>query len=142
MTLSSRLSDSLHDVKQLLVMHQPIPPSMARTTFPTNMLAAIPVGTGFSTRSGQATVSVERLAGDSLQVTATCDSLSRQVIVLSEELTRIRNELKVQVEEPPPKVVNEPTPWQWFWIRTGQISLALLLLIIGYALIKRRLKRK
>lgn len=101
------------------------------------MLATIPVGTGFSVRSGQATVDVKRLPGDSLQVTATCDSLARQVILLTSELTRIRNELTEKTEKPPPVVVKEPTGWQWFQIWIGRLAVAALLLI----LIKRRLKR-
>ena len=109
---------------------------MAKTVFPTKMLATIPVGTGFSRRSGQATVNVSRISEDSVEVTATCDSLARQVIMLREENTRIRNELVEKEEDPPPKVVHEPTGWQWFQIWVGRIAAAILLLI----LIKRRLK--
>lgn len=103
------------------------------------ILDAIPVGTGFSKRSGQATVNVKKLSGDSLEVTATCDSLSRQVIILTEELTRIRNELKVQKEEPPPVVVKEPTGFQWFQIWIGRIAVAVLVLFLIWKAIKRRL---
>ena len=46
---------------------------MAKTKFPTDMLELIPVGTGFSRRSGQATVNVTRISEDSLEVTAACD---------------------------------------------------------------------
>mgnify|MGYP000662431795 CR=1 FL=1 len=49
------------------------------------MLKLIPVGTGFSSRSGQATVNITRISEDSLEVTATCDSLARQVLILTEE---------------------------------------------------------
>jgi hypothetical protein len=88
------------------------------------------VGTGFSKRSGQATVNVTRISEDSLEVTATCDSLARQVMMLTEELTRIRSETS-------PEVIKEPTGWQWFQIWTGRLAVAVLLLI----LIKRRLNR-
>lgn len=111
---------------------------MAKTTFPISTLKAIPVGTGFSKRSGQATVNVNLLPGDSLEVTATCDSLSRQVIILTQELTRIRNELKEKVEQPPPEIINEPTGFQWFQIWAGRIALLILILM----LIKRYLNRK
>lgn len=100
------------------------------------------MGTGFSKRSGQATVNVNLLPGDSLEVTATCDSLSRQVIIMSEELTRIRNELKEIVEQPPEEIINEPTGFQWFQIWTGRIAVIALLLILVWKLIKRRLKPK
>lgn len=103
---------------------------------PTSTLAQLPAGTGYSRKSGQATVTLTKLPNDSIEVTATCDSLARQVIVLTEELTRIRNE--TEVKEKPPQVINEPTGWQWFWIRTGQVAAAGLILIV----IKRTLKKR
>lgn len=101
------------------------------------MLNAIPIGTGFSKRSGQATVNVTRISGDSIEVTATCDSLARQVILLTEELVRIRNETSEEVKELPSEVIKEPTGWQWFQIWIGRIAVIVLILI----LIGRRLNR-
>ena len=95
------------------------------------------MGTGFSKRSGQATVNVTRISEDSLEVTATCDSQARQVKMLTEELTRIRSETSEEAELLPPEVIKEPTGWQWFQIWTGRLAVAVLLLI----LIKRRLNR-
>ncbi len=95
------------------------------------------MGTGFSKRSGQATVNVTRISEDSLEVIATCDSLARQVMMLTEELTRIRSETSEEAELLPPEVIKEPTGWQWFQIWTGRLAVAVLLLI----LIKRRLNR-
>lgn len=92
---------------------------------------------GFSKRSGQATVNVTRISGDSIEVTATCDSLARQVILLTEELVRIRNETSEEVKELPPEVIKEPTGWQWFQIWIGRIAVIVLILI----LIGRRLNR-
>ena len=86
------------------LLQQPVPPSLAKTQFPTNLLNSIPVGTGFSKRSGQATVNVTRISEDSLEVTATCDSLARQVMMLTEELTRIRSETSEEAELLPPEV--------------------------------------
>lgn len=97
-------------------------------TVPTSALAALPVGMGYSRRSGQATVNITKLDNDSIEVSATCDSLARQVIILTEELTRIRNE--TQIKEKPPQIVKEPTGWQWFWIRTGQLAVVGLILIV------------
>lgn len=105
------------------------------------MLNLIPTGTGFSKRSGQATVNVTRISGDSIEVTATCDSLARRVIVLREELTRIRSKTSREVEELPPKVIKEPTGWQWFQIWIGRIALFTLSLIIICRLLKRRLDK-
>lgn len=98
------------------LLQQPVPPSMAKTKFPTDMLELIPVGTGFSRRSGQATVNVTRISEDSLEVTAACDSLARQILILTEENIRIRNELFREKEKPPPETVHEPTGFQWFQI--------------------------
>ena len=114
----------------------PIPMSVAQLKVPSTKLAALPPGAGYSVKSGQATVNLKKLSNDSIEVTATCDSLARQVILLTEELARIRNE--TELKEVPPQVVNEPTGWQWFWIRTGQLAVAGLILIV----IKRYLKRR
>ena len=121
--------DSLYSARGFVLIQQPVPPSIAKTVFPAGTLKSIPVGTGFSTRSGQATVNVTRVSEDSVEVSATCDSLAREV-------TRIRNETGEEVEEPPPQIVKEPTGWQWFQIWTGRIAVAALILIA----IKRRLK--
>ena len=69
-------------------------------------------------------------------MTATCDSLAREVISLTEELTRIRSETAENEKELPPKVVREPTGWQWFQIWIGRLAVLFLVLM----LIKRRLK--
>lgn len=97
-------------------------------------LETMPIGTGYSIRNGQATVNVTRTSADSIEVTATCDSLTRQVLLLTEELTRVRND--TSAEQPPPKVVREPTGWQWAQIWAGRIAV-FVLLTTG---IKRRLK--
>lgn len=138
MTATRYLSDSLQSVRQSVLTLLPVPASEARTKLPMNQLAALPEGAGYSTRSGQATASVVRGKGDTLIITSTCDSLARQVILLKEELTRIRNETIEEVEEPPPC---SPTGWQWFWIRTGQTAAVVVLLILIYRLFKRRLNK-
>lgn len=92
---------------------------MAKTKFPTDMLELIPVGTGFSRRSGQATVNVTRISED---------SLARQILILTEENIRIRNELFREKEKPPPETVHEPTGFQWFQIWIGRTAVAALLL--------------
>lgn len=45
--------DSLRGVKRFALIQQPIPPSLAKTAFPTAILNRIPIGTGFSARSGR-----------------------------------------------------------------------------------------
>lgn len=102
-------------------------------------LTALPAGTGYNSRSGQLTVDVRRAAGDSIQVTAVCDSLARQVILKEEELVRIRNE--TSVKEKPPDVIHEPTGWQWFWIRTGQLAIAVLVVSMIKWYLNKKIKR-
>lgn len=66
-------------------------------------------------------MSLTRLDNGDILATATCDSLERVVIRQQEELERVRR--TSELREKPPKVVREPTGWQWFWIRTGQLLL-------------------
>lgn len=75
--------------------------------------------------------------GDTLTLTASCDSLARQVILLTEELTRTRSKAEVEQKLPPPS--RSPTGWQWFWIRLGQLSAILLLAAATRAAIRKRL---
>lgn len=100
----------------------PIPMSVAKLKLPSTKLTALPVGAGYSVKSGQATVNVTKGEGDSLIITGTCDSLARQVILLTEELTRTRSELTEIKEQPPPAVL---TWWQQLWIKTGKLSASL-----------------
>ncbi|WP_244149083.1 hypothetical protein [Bacteroides gallinarum] len=134
---SHALKDSLASKSGFALLQEAVPPSVAKTKFPVNLLETIPVGTGFSSRSGQATVNVTRISEDSLEVTATCDSLARQVLILTEENTRIRGELMEEKEKPPPEVVREPTGLQWFQIWAGRVSL----LYLAFRLLKRHLTK-
>ena len=102
---------------------------------PETRLTELPPGAGYSARDGRAAVSVRRTEDGDIEVTATCDSLARLVIVMEEELTRIRSE--TAAEEKPPATVREPSGWQWFQIWTGRMAVACLVLIW----IVRRLKR-
>lgn len=77
-----------------------------------------------------------------LQVESTCDSLARRCIVLETELTRLNSRQQEEKETPPPKLVREPTGWQWFWIHTGRILSAVLALSVVGRVIKRRLNGK
>lgn len=133
-------SDSLAAVRKFEMNLAPVPMSVAKLKIPMNSLTQLPIGTGYNQRSGQATVDVRRGEGDSIIVTATCDSLVRQVIRLTEELTRIRNET-TQVDKPP-EVIREPTSWQWFWIRTGQLAAMVIGFYLLYRVIKQYLNKK
>lgn len=116
--------DSLESIKKFERTLAPVPPSVAKLRIPSAKLASLPQGAGYSTKSGQATITVTKRANDSIDITGTCDSLAREVILLQEELTRRGQETQVREQK------CQPTGWQWFWIRTGQI--ALLVLFISF----------
>lgn len=113
--------DSLQHTKRFEMNLVPIPMSVAKLAVPSTKLTALPVGAGYSVKSGQATVNVTKGEGDSLIITGTCDSLARQVILLAEELTRTRSELTEIKEQPPPAML---TWWQQLWIKTGKLSVS------------------
>lgn len=118
-------SDTLQERRSAQLTLMPVPPSRTTLALPLPQLRNLPPGANYSSRSGQARLDIRRGQGDTLQVTATCDSLARQVILLTEELTRIRSKAETEEKLPPP--VRSPTGWQWFWIRLGQLSAVLLL---------------
>lgn len=82
---------------------------------------------------------VGRDGDNNLIVESACDSILRRCGYLEEEITRIRNELQKKETKPPEVIVHEPTGWQWFWIHTGRIAVALCCLIVVGTMIKRRL---
>lgn len=101
-------------------------------------LTELPAGAGYSNRSGQANVHLKRTENGDIEVTATCDSLARVVLLQQEELERIRSE--TDLREIPPNVIREPTGWQWFWIRTGQMAVACSLLWLSFRYLLKRFK--
>lgn len=108
--------DSLELRKEFEMSLVPVPMSVSKMAIPVSALEQLALGTGYNQKSGQATLDIRRGAGDSIMITATCDSLARQVIKLTEELTRIRSET-AEVKE-----TQGPNGWQWFWIRLGQLA--------------------
>lgn len=114
----------------------PVPMSVAELKVPSTKLSALPVGAGYSIKSGQATVKVTKGEGDSLIITGTCDSLARQVMTLTEELMHVRTELSEIKEQPPP--VPALTWWQQLWIKIGKLSVSL---VVGWLLFRYLRKR-
>lgn len=127
-------SDSLQRTKRFEMSLAPVPMSVAEMKVPSTKLTALPVGAGYSIKSGQATVKVTKGEGDSLIITGTCDSLARQVMTLTEELTRTRSELAEIKEQPPPIL----TWWQQLWIKIGKLSVSL---VVGWFLFRYLRKR-
>lgn len=99
MTESARaVTDSvlLKEVRQ--VINIPIPQSKVELKIPTQNLHSLPPGASFSEKKGQAGVKVEAI-GDTVYVSATCDSLQVQCERYEKELTRIRSDTDRQVTE-------------------------------------------
>ncbi len=115
-------SDSLHQKRKVEFGLLPVPMSRATLTLPPGTIDSLPPGAAYTDRNGQATVTLRKGAGDTIVVTATCDSLARQYLLLQEEMTRLREASETQYL--PPATVNEPTGWQWFFIRLGQLAAA------------------
>ena len=79
----------------------PIPTAVASLRLAAASLPDLPDGLPLSTHNGRATVTVER-DGDNLIVTATCDSLERQIEIIEEELWQTRQQAEAyrsQLEE-------------------------------------------
>ena len=99
MTESARATvDSvlLKEVRQ--VINIPIPQSKVELKIPTQNLHSLPPGASFSEKKGQAGVKVEAI-GDTIFVSATCDSLQVQCERYEKELTRIRSDTERQATE-------------------------------------------
>ncbi len=69
-----------------------IPGSEATMGIHLDSLLRLPEGAGYTERSGQATARVER-RGAGIQVTATCDSLAREIEYYEDMYYRARDEL-------------------------------------------------
>lgn len=86
----------LKEVRQ--VINIPIPRSKVELKIPTQNLRSLPPGASFSEKKGQAGIRVEAV-GDTVYVSATCDSLQVQCERYEKELTRIRSDTDKQVTE-------------------------------------------
>ena len=128
-------SDTLQEKRSERLTLMPVPLSRTTLALPLPQLLNLPEGAGYNSRSGQSRLSIVRGRGDTLLLTATCDSLARRVILLTEELTRARS--KTEAEQKLPPTARSPTGWQWFWIRLGQLSAAVLLIAAAWAGIRK-----
>ena len=85
-------TDSLSIRRKVTVMHEIIPQSIAQLQIPMENLHSLPPLSGYRAEQGQAKLDV-KMKGDTLYITATCDSLQFLVYQQEEELTRIRDQL-------------------------------------------------
>ena len=73
-----------------------IPESVMKLKIPVVDLLSLPPNASFHGKEGRAGAGVA-LRGDTLGVTATCDSLQRLVLWYESELTRIRSETRSEI---------------------------------------------
>ena len=126
MTENARTSiDSvlLKEVRQ--VVNIPIPQSKVELKIPTQNLRSLPAGASFSRKNGQARVKVEAV-GDTVYVSATCDSLQVQCERYEKELTRIRSDTDKQVTE----IKKNTFQTAFKWCSTGFIAGVVLTLTV------------
>lgn len=129
MTESARATvDSvlLKEVRQ--VINIPIPQSKVELKIPTQSLHSLPPGASFSEKKGQAGVKVEAI-GDTVYVSATCDSLQVQCERYEKELTRIRSDTERQVTEIKKNSVQTLFKWCLIGFVAGIISTITVIII-------------
>jgi len=95
-------------------------------------LHSLPDGAIYSNSSGQATTSVY-VKGDSIYITATCDSLQQLVWSYERELAHIRDETTSLAKESTPS--ESPFKWFVYGLLAGVIISIIVVIII-------KLKRK
>ncbi|GAB6123087.1 hypothetical protein [Dysgonomonas termitidis] len=116
-----------------------VPASAASLDLNFGSLADLPIGAKYTGKQGQATVTVERISGDSIKVTANCDSLSQLIVEKETEIFHLQNRVS-ELEDKELKTVEvyRQTNWQivcgWF----GKVFMA----VIGIGLITLFLKWK
>lgn len=84
-----------------------IPESVMKLKIPVVDLLSLPPNASFHGKEGRAGAGVA-LRGDTLVVTATCDSLQRLVLWYESELTRIRSETKSEISNDVQTVEKRP----------------------------------
>lgn len=129
MTESARATvDSvlLKEVRQ--VINIPIPQSKVELKIPTQNLHSLPPGASFSEKKGQAGVKVEAI-GDTIFVSATCDSLQVQCERYEKELTRIRSDTERQATEIKKNSVQTLFKWCLIGFVAGIISTITVIII-------------
>lgn len=114
----------------------PIPAAVASLRLAAVSLPDLPDGLPLSMHNGRATVTVER-DGDSLIVTATCDSLERQIEIVEEELWRTKQQAEAyrsQLEESAKQRSNGVWPtlkWLFAGIAAGVVLTIITTKIYG-----------
>lgn len=98
---SMSLKDSLDWNRKVSASLATIPSSLAELTIPMDSLRRLPGGAAYTKKTGQATLTL-KVKGDSIQGTASCDSLQQAVFHLEEQLYQARDRLEQQQTETKP----------------------------------------
>lgn len=102
--------------------------SKVELKIPTQNLHSLPPGASFSEKKGQAGIRVEAV-GDTVYVSATCDSLQVQCERYEKELTRIRSDTDKQVTEIKKNSVQTLFKWCLTGFLAGIISTITVIII-------------
>lgn len=117
--------DSLRSRKKVELALMPVPPSQAKLKLIIPQIKSLPIGAGYMHQSGRAIINITKTEGDTLFLTATCDSLQREYLRLEEELVRFRDFSTYQSTS---LMTRGPTGWQFFWICFGNVRQSFYLL--------------
>ena len=126
--------DSLRSRKKVELALMPVPPSQAKLKLIIPQIKSLPIGAGYMHQGGRAIINITKTEGDTLFMTATCDSLQREYLRLEEELVRFRDFSTYQSTS---LMTRGPTGWQFFWICFGKCS-AIILSFVFVIKIKKR----
>lgn len=119
------VSDSLQWSKKVSVSLVTIPTEIAELRVTKDDLRSLPEGAVYQSRSGRATVSAE-MKGDTVIITAQCDSLQQTIYNLEEELTNTRAQL-VQKEK---TITESRSKYFIYGLLTGALIVTIILLLI------------
>ncbi|MGL4331763.1 MAG: hypothetical protein ACRCSR_03020, partial [Bacteroidales bacterium] len=111
-----------------------IPKSEVRMEIPMENLRNLPYNASYADKNGQAGVNV-KIRGDTLLVTATCDSLQREVERLSKEMIRIRSDT-LSFEKDSIKTRSSTVQTLFNWYLSGLLSGFIILFVMYF--IKRK----
>lgn len=109
--------------RKATVSLETIPASTAELTLPIASLHSLPKGAVFTEKSGAATVGV-KVEGDTVYVTAHCDSLQQVIYHLVEEVETLKNENEEL------KTEKKPRSGFGYGLLTGALLITILLLLI------------
>jgi hypothetical protein len=116
---------SLQWQRKVSVCPVQIPAEIAQLRVPVDSLRNLPEGAVYTNRSGRATVRAE-MKGDTILITAGCDSLRQVIYNLEEELVTTRAEL-VQKEK---TISDSRSKYFIYGLLTGALLVTIILLLI------------